>query len=61
MTFSLMSSSGMVHGSTMGSVDLDNLGLNPGTTYAMDIFHAERCYGASNFQIETSINCFLPQ
>jgi fibro-slime domain-containing protein len=52
---------GGMHGSTTGSVNLDNLGLNSGTTYSMDIFHAERCYGASNFQIETSINCFLPQ
>ena len=52
---------GGMHGAVTGTIDLDTLGLSPGATYTMDIFHAERCYGASNFQIETSINCFVPQ
>jgi fibro-slime domain-containing protein len=52
---------GGMHGADTGSVNLDTLGLTPGGIYLMDIFHAERCYGASNFQIETSIACFGPQ
>jgi fibro-slime domain-containing protein len=36
------------------------LGLVRGSTYAMDIFHAERHTFDSNFRIETSIECFTP-
>jgi hypothetical protein len=41
-------------------IELDNeaarLGLVPGETYAMDIFHAERHTVESNFRIETTID-----
>jgi len=52
---------GGMHSAQVGSIDIDTLGFTPGTPHTMDIFHAERCYGASNFQIETSIACFTPQ
>ncbi len=35
------------------------LGLTPGGRYHMDIFHAERHTQASNFRIETTIECFV--
>ena len=35
------------------------LGLVVGGTYAMDIFHAERHSTASNFRIETTIDCLI--
>jgi fibro-slime domain-containing protein len=54
---------GGFHPSLPGSVDLDaaasELGLTVGQTYAMDIFHAERHTDASNFHIETTIDCFI--
>ncbi len=43
-----------------GTATMDELGLTPGQTYAMDIFHAERHTGASNFRIVTTIDCFQP-
>lgn len=51
---------GGLHGELEGSVDMDTLGLAQGTTYAMDVFHAERRHDGSHFRIETSIECFLP-
>ncbi len=36
----------------------DELGISPGRTYNMDIFHAERHTSASNFRVETNISCF---
>lgn len=36
----------------------DELGITPGQTYNMDIFHAERHTGESNYRVETSIGCF---
>ena len=36
------------------------LGISPGTSYPMDIFHAERHTGSSNFRIETTIACIQP-
>jgi fibro-slime domain-containing protein len=46
---------GGVHGAISGDVDLDTLGLTPGTTYDFDIFFAERHTVESNFHTETSI------
>jgi fibro-slime domain-containing protein len=52
---------GGVHGVMTGTVDLDqsaaSLGITPGQTYRMDIFHAERHTWASNFRIETTLAC----
>jgi fibro-slime domain-containing protein len=54
---------GGLHPSLTGTVDLDAqaaaLGITVGQTYPMDIFHAERHTGASNFHIETTIDCFI--
>jgi len=50
---------GGVHGALERTVDLDSLGLTPGARYPMDIFHAERHTSASNFRIETTIQCFV--
>ncbi len=54
---------GGLHPALDGSVDLDAgaaaLGIAPGGTYDMDIFHAERHGVASNFRIETTIDCFI--
>ncbi len=56
---------GGLHPALTGSVDLDAqadvLGLTPGMTYSMDIFHAERHRDQSNFRIETTIDCFIPE
>lgn len=49
---------GGLHPAVEGSVDMDALGLVPGETYPMDIFHAERHTDASNFRIVTNIECF---
>jgi fibro-slime domain-containing protein len=46
---------GGVHGAASGSVDLDTLGLTPGSEYAFDFFFAERHTVGSNFIMETSI------
>jgi fibro-slime domain-containing protein len=55
---------GGVHGREEKSVSLDQrageLGISPGTSYPMDIFHAERHTGSSNFRIETTIACIEP-
>lgn len=54
---------GGLHPPLAGVVDLDaqaaDLGIAPGGTYAMDIFHAERHTSASNFHVETTIDCFI--
>ncbi|MCB9568639.1 MAG: fibro-slime domain-containing protein [Myxococcales bacterium] len=52
---------GGLHGPVMGSVNLDTLGLQNGVMYTLDVFHAERCGSGSNFRIDTSISCFMPQ
>ncbi len=53
---------GGLHAPETGTIDLDaragELGITPGGTYRMDIFHAERHTFDSNFRIETSIECF---
>lgn len=38
----------------------DQLDIETGESYPMDIFHAERHTTESNFRVETSIECFLP-
>lgn len=54
---------GGLHPPLTGTVDLDAqaaaLGITIGKTYPMDIFHAERHTAASNFRIETTIDCFI--
>jgi fibro-slime domain-containing protein/RHS repeat-associated protein len=47
---------GGVHGAAAGSVNLDTLGLTPGSTYAFDFFFAERHTTESNFRLTTSIS-----
>jgi fibro-slime domain-containing protein len=55
---------GSVHSAAEGTIDFDGqaaaLGIAPGNSYAMDIFHAERHTDASNFRITTNISCFVP-
>lgn len=46
---------GGVHGAAAGSVNLDSLGLTPGTPYTFDFFFAERHTTESNFRLQTSI------
>jgi fibro-slime domain-containing protein len=55
---------GSMHTASEGVIDFDaqavRLGISPGGTYAMDIFHAERHTRDSNFRFETNIACFVP-
>nr|WP_255216278.1 fibro-slime domain-containing protein [Pseudenhygromyxa sp. WMMC2535] len=51
---------GGLHPAQSGTAILDELGLNPGGVYPMDIFHAERRSTDSTFRIETTIGCFMP-
>jgi fibro-slime domain-containing protein len=52
------------HEALVGVLDFDAqaaaLGITPGMSYPMDIFHAERQTTESNFRIETNIKCFTP-
>ncbi|MDC0722233.1 fibro-slime domain-containing protein [Nannocystis bainbridge] len=50
---------GGVHGVASGTVDLDDLGLQLGDIYNLDVFHAERHTVQSNFRIDTTI-CAVP-
>ena len=54
---------GGLHPALPASVNLDQmataLGIQPGNMYSMDIFHAERHTTASNFHVETTIDCFI--
>jgi fibro-slime domain-containing protein len=54
---------GGLHQEAEATIVLDDLaptlGLEVGEAYPMDIFHAERHTSASNFRIETTIDCFL--
>ena len=52
---------GGLHGPVQGAIMLDTLGLVEGQQYPLDAFHAERCDSGSNFRIDTSISCFVPQ
>jgi fibro-slime domain-containing protein len=55
---------GSLHLAAEGTIDFDAqaaaLGIAPGQTYAMDIFHAERHTNGSNFKVTTNISCFSP-
>jgi fibro-slime domain-containing protein len=55
---------GGLHEDLEGTINFDQkaaaLGITPGTTYQMDIFHAERQTTESNFRVETNIKCFIP-
>jgi fibro-slime domain-containing protein len=55
---------GGVHGAMEETADIDALasalGITPGGTYPLDVFHAERHTSESNFRIETTISCFTP-
>jgi len=52
---------GGVHGAQTGTIDFDaqaaTLGISAGSSYKLDVFHAERHTSESNFRIETSIDC----
>jgi fibro-slime domain-containing protein len=52
------------HQALEGTIDFDlqaaTLGITAGSTYPMDIFHAERQTDQSNFRIQTNIKCFEP-
>jgi fibro-slime domain-containing protein len=39
----------------MGSVMLDTLGLTKGSTYPLDLFHAERHPTGSHFRVDTNL------
>jgi fibro-slime domain-containing protein len=55
---------GGMHNPADGTIDFDAqaaaLGIRPGATYRMDIFHAERHTSNSNFKFTTNISCFTP-
>ncbi|HYQ14828.1 MAG TPA: fibro-slime domain-containing protein, partial [Polyangiaceae bacterium] len=55
---------GGLHIPITATIDFDAqaaaLGISPGGTYQMDIFHAERHTSESNFRVETNIRCFTP-
>jgi fibro-slime domain-containing protein len=51
---------GGLHPQALRTVQLDSLGLTPGMSYPMEIFHAERAVDRSNFRIETTIQCLGP-
>ena len=55
---------GSMHGPEEGTINFDaqaaSLGISPGGSYAMDVFHAERHTRGSNFKITTNIACFVP-
>jgi fibro-slime domain-containing protein len=54
---------GGVHGVEEGAIDFDakagQLGISTGNVYTLDVFHAERHTSASNFRVETSIDCLV--
>jgi fibro-slime domain-containing protein len=55
---------GGLHQALEGTINFDQkaaaLGITPGNSYQMDIFHAERQTAESNFRVETNIKCFTP-
>ncbi|HEY0135035.1 MAG TPA: fibro-slime domain-containing protein [Nannocystis sp.] len=56
---------GGLHPPDTQTINLDaeaaKLGITKGLVYSMDIFHAERHSTGSNFRIDTTIGCFIPQ
>lgn len=55
---------GGLHSELSGTIDFDDqadsLGIEVGTEYPMDIFHAERRTVHSRFRVETNIECLQP-
>ncbi len=55
---------GSMHGAEEGTIDFDAqaaaLGISVGSSYPMDIFHAERHTDLSSFKFTTNISCFTP-
>ncbi len=55
---------GGLHPPRSGTIDFDaqaaQLGIVKGSSYKMDIFHAERHTTQSNFTVRTTIDCFVP-
>ena len=55
---------GGLHPATEGTIQLDaqatTLGITPGASYPIDIFHAERHTIDSQFRLQTNIPCFVP-
>jgi len=51
---------GGLHQARTATVVMDDLGLVPGSSYKMAIFHAERRTTESTFRIDTNIECFVP-
>jgi fibro-slime domain-containing protein len=53
---------GGLHAKLSATIDFDAqsaaLGIETGNVYNMDIFHAERRTGESNYRVETNIKCF---
>jgi fibro-slime domain-containing protein len=43
------------HGQEIGTISVDTLGLQKGSTYDLAVFHAERHTTESNFQIQTTL------
>lgn len=56
---------GGVHAAASATIDFDaqaaSLGISPGNRYSLDIFHAERHTSGSNFRVETTIECLVPE
>lgn len=56
---------GGMHGPEERVIDFDAqaaaLGISPGGSYRMDVFHAERHTDGSNFKFTTNIACFTPE
>lgn len=56
---------GGLHSALQGTLDFDalasKLNITVGTKYALDIFHAERHTVESNFRVETTIDCLVPE
>ena len=48
---------GGLHPAQAATATLDDFGLEPGTRYSLDIFHAERRSVDSSFRLETNIEC----
>jgi fibro-slime domain-containing protein len=51
---------GGLHPRLSGEISFDSLNLTKGQKYQFDVFHAERRTNASNFRMETNIDCFEP-
>lgn len=51
---------GGIHSAESKSVMLDDLGLQKGATYPLDIFGAERHTTESHFRVDTTIGCLMP-